>query len=509
MAGSCLILLFVCVAAIYCQCPRYPKPVAFNVANSSVIQASLSQLDDYLKGVFQQEKFPGMMAVVVYDQETVWSKGYGSFNPFESSSPPLSPSNVVRIASITKTFTTMMLYQLRDAGKVSLDDPVVKYLPNFSIKNPDPTNRPITLRELASHTAGMPRETPPCDVYTVDNVLKVLSRMYVIHPPFVRPHYSNLGMAILGRAIEKATGGTYEAYVEENILPYIGMKLSGFNYTKLAPYVAVGTTTLNNGSHVPAPIDKDGFGAPSGGLFASGMDMGRYMSMLFRTSAKQGSSQPLDGHTIMELLGPALLTRDGRAAFGYPWEYMYDTKNSIYVRSKAGELPGYRSQVAIIPELKIGIFISVTLDDTPDNTVYTFPSLSDILAPAFMQQLWSVQPPLPLPANWKALVGLYRADPKDPSDGFQVYLKDNSYLMASNVNNNQAFSHVNVTEQIDDTTFRINLVDGLDTLSCRWLDDGQDQEFIYFDMNAKGDEAASVIFMGELYLFVSKNCPNC
>eukprot|EP01113_Clastostelium_recurvatum_P024136 TRINITY_DN2880_c0_g1_i1.p1 TRINITY_DN2880_c0_g1~~TRINITY_DN2880_c0_g1_i1.p1 ORF type:complete len:521 (-),score=101.55 TRINITY_DN2880_c0_g1_i1:14-1576(-) len=478
-----LFLVFANVAVdVVGECPRYPQPMPFNVSSSAIMQKAFLQLDKYLSGVVTNGSLPGLMVTVVYDQETVWRKGYGLVNPFDKSSSTLSPSNVVKIASITKTFTSLMTYQLRDNGKVSLDDPVSKYLPLFSVKETEPTSRPITLHQLASHTSGLPREVP-CDWFlscTEDQILRNLSTMYVIHPPNTRPHYSNLGIALLGRATEKVTGGTYENYVETNILPALGMKMSGYNYTILGNYMAVGVTELANGTTVPAPPETLGWEAPAGGLLASADDMAKYISFTFRFAEKPGPSQPIDGHTVLEWLSPAILTRDGLAAFGNPWEYSYDQNNTIYIRSKAGELTGFRSQVAIVPEIKLGIFISVTTDSLPNDpssTAYTFPAMSSILIPALFDALEPLQPQNPLPPNWKAFIGLYKLSATVFNSGeFQVYLaKDSSYLMASYVFENEGFSHVNITKQIDPTTFLINLVDGLEDLSCRWLDDGEDQ----------------------------------
>ena len=102
----------------------------------------------------------------------MWSKGYGNVDPFNMSSPVPTIDNLyvnskfpssnflisVRIASITKVFTSAMLYYMRDVNMVSLDDPITKYMPDFSVKNPFATSGVITLRNLASHTSGLQRE---------------------------------------------------------------------------------------------------------------------------------------------------------------------------------------------------------------------------------------------------------------------------------------------------------------------------------------------------------------
>ena len=106
----------------------------------------------------------GLIASITLNQQNIWTEGYGKRNAFAANSGPPQGQDLVRIASITKVFTDMLLFILRDAGVVSLEDPVTKYLPDFSIQTAGwETEHVPTLRELASHTSGLPRETPfPC-----------------------------------------------------------------------------------------------------------------------------------------------------------------------------------------------------------------------------------------------------------------------------------------------------------------------------------------------------------
>jgi len=312
---------------------------------------------------------------------------------------------------------------------------------------------------------------------------------------------------LLGRALEKAVGVRFEQYVEDNILRPLDMTRSSFNFANVANFVAVGVTGLPNGTQVRAPIEDLGWASPCGGMFASAQDIAKYISFLFRQNATPGPNQPLDGHSVLEFLSPAILSRDGASAFGTPWEFAYDSTSKIYIRSKAGELLGYRSQVAVVPEIKLGIFIAGTSNYLPGDdtsTAYTFPSLANILIPAFLSALDKVQPPLPFPSNWKSFVGLYRlSDGIFNSIDFQVY-SNGTKLLGSYLVGSAAVDGVVFTQQIDPTTFRINLIDGQD-LSCRWLDDGEDQEFIYFILDSTGQFSTQLVLMGQTFQSVPKS----
>src|SRR5271170_4320389 len=99
---------------------------------------------------------PGIAVGVVSDQELVWAKGFG-FADVESRTA-MTAATKFRMASHSKLFTATAIMQLRDAGKLRLDDPVSKYLPWFKIKPAEPDDPPITIEELVTHSSGLPRE---------------------------------------------------------------------------------------------------------------------------------------------------------------------------------------------------------------------------------------------------------------------------------------------------------------------------------------------------------------
>ena len=146
-------------------------------------------------------------------------------------------TDIFRVGSFTKVFTNMMLLMMRDAGLVSLDTQVTDLLPNLNMPNPFPVNnRGITLKMLGSHTSGLQGWGPchsPCNITTAEMVER-LNSIPVIYPPLRYVHYSNLGLALLGRALETVTPDeqSYEDYVTQNVLQKLGMNQSGFDITR-------------------------------------------------------------------------------------------------------------------------------------------------------------------------------------------------------------------------------------------------------------------------------------
>ena len=120
------------------------------------VASSIDLLSAWIDSQILYRNQPGLSVAVVYDQELVWSAGFGHADMAQQI--PATPETIYRIASITKLFTATAVLQLRDAGKLQLDDPVRKHLPWFNIQNPFGDAPPITLRHLLTHTAGLPRE---------------------------------------------------------------------------------------------------------------------------------------------------------------------------------------------------------------------------------------------------------------------------------------------------------------------------------------------------------------
>ena len=155
--------------------------VVFGAAESGIacdpaVSAALTQLDAQLTAIMKERNLPGLSAGVVYDHELIWTKGYG-YADLERRIPADADS-IYEIGSVTKLFNAVMLMKLRDAGKLSLDDPIEKYLPEFKIRSSFPDPRPPTFRQVVSHVSGLPREYG--FVTTESGVLKQYSAAVVL-----------------------------------------------------------------------------------------------------------------------------------------------------------------------------------------------------------------------------------------------------------------------------------------------------------------------------------------
>lgn len=201
-------------------------------------------------------------------------------------------------ASITKTFTAIGIMQLRDRGLLTLDDPVVKYVPELrAVHDPFGDASEITIRHLMTHSAGFRSATwpwggdkpwHPFEPTEWSQLVAMLPYTEVEFAPGSRHSYSNPGIIFLGRIIERLTGDDYEVYIDKNVLKPLEMYRSYFDAT---PYHLLehrsASYFIEGGAPRPAPFDANtGITVSNGGLNAPLVDMEKYLAFLLGSEQK-------------------------------------------------------------------------------------------------------------------------------------------------------------------------------------------------------------------------------
>jgi CubicO group peptidase (beta-lactamase class C family) len=230
---------------------------------------------------------------------------------------PVDAQTIYHWASITKTFTAIALLQLRDRGRIGLDDPIVDYLPELRmIHDPFGPVGAITLRLLLSHAAGFraptwPWETgKPWEPFAPTQWSQIVAMMpytEVLFPPGSRYQYSNLGYVFIGKTIEAVSGDDYEVYVDKNLFKPLGMTSAYFDRT---PYHLLryrsNSYVLRNGQAEPLGLDFDtGVTVSNGGLNAPLPDMIKYLQFLAGVPGLSPDARAvLDRKTLEEMWRP-------------------------------------------------------------------------------------------------------------------------------------------------------------------------------------------------------------
>jgi CubicO group peptidase (beta-lactamase class C family) len=381
------------------------------VTHDTQIQAALALVDAYLGAERAARGWAGLSAAVVLDQEIIWSNGYGYTNIERQIAA--TPRSRYSIASITKLFTVTMLMQLRDAGALHLDDPVAAYDPAFAIRSAFPTTRPITFRQLASHTAGLQKDFPfpywdTQVIPPIDELLATLPAMAPVFPPMTLFKYSNVGMACLGHALARIAGQPYTDYVMERIVRPLGMGGTTFTITEaMEPELALGYTPVVRGEtpeRAPYFPDYDIGGlAATGGLYSSVEEIARFIALQFR-DGPPGGGQILDGATLREMHAPVMLRDGWERAIGLGW-WLARVAGETSI-GHPGDHSGFNAEIRLIPAQKLGIALFINSNgDLGAVTTKALEMLAPVVRHSAAHATAMTTPPAP--AAWRRYTGQY------------------------------------------------------------------------------------------------------
>ncbi|HEX5652092.1 MAG TPA: serine hydrolase, partial [Chitinophagaceae bacterium] len=307
---------------------------------------------------------PSVSVAVVKDQETIWRKAFGMANNDEKVSA--STSTVYSICSISKLFTSIAIMQLYDAGKLRLDDHIETILPQYKLKQQYKESGPITIRSLLTHSSGLPRESdfpywtgPDFPFPTQEQMNAKLGQQQTLYPSSTFFQYSNLGIALLGEVVEKLSGKTYDAYVEENILkplrlastrPYIPKEEWG---KKMA--LGYGATKRDGSRDKVNLFDAKGIKAAAG--YTSNVeDLAAFASWQFRLLTK-GGTEILKSSTLKEMHRVHWVDPDWKTFWGLGFSIAQQEGGNFV--GHGGSCPGYRSSFQLDPKEKMAYVVMI------------------------------------------------------------------------------------------------------------------------------------------------------
>ena len=401
------------------------------VARDPAVCTALSQLDAQLAAVVKERNLPGLSAGVVHDQELIWAKGYGYADLARRI--PADADSIYEIGSITKLFNAVMLMKLRDAGKLSLDDPIEKYLPEFRIRSGFSDARPPTFRQVVSHVSGLPREygfdvgeSGHLQQYPAAVVLAGIKDKEMQYPAYTGSHYSNLGIYIIGQALQRIAGEPYTQYMQKNVFDPLGMRSTGWEYTEaMKPHRAIGYMAAKpDNSREIAPLFVPGdFGVSAGGIQSSVRDMAKFLSLQFG-EGPAGGAQILGSTTLREMRSSVVPAQNWMWGYGIGWEVEKYT-NHVGICHSGGTL-GFASKVRAVPDLKLGIVVLISQDTDSDELSR---KLMEGLIPAFEQvaKQRAVQEKPLLPADATKYTGHYACE----FGTFDIFIHDGRLVLVT------------------------------------------------------------------------------
>src|SRR5262245_36031653 len=275
------VLLIVLTGALAAS-DQYPPPRFTDPQRVARLESAMPEIDRLFRAYATDRKIPGMVWGVVIDNRLAHVGTFGVRD--RAAQAPATADAAFRIASMTKSFTALAILKLRDEGKLSLEDPVSKWIPQFArMERPTRDTLPLTVRQLMSHSAGFPEDNPWGDQQlsatdaTLDGWLE--KGIPFSTPPGTRYEYSNYAFGLLGRIVTKASGVRYEQYLKTAILAPLGMTASTLQFSDVpAARRAIGYRLKPDGTYGEEPPLPDGVFGAMGGLLTTAADLGKYVA---------------------------------------------------------------------------------------------------------------------------------------------------------------------------------------------------------------------------------------
>lgn len=381
------------------------------ILENDKVKSAITLYETWLNAQMEYRGIPGCSFAIIYDQDLIYSKGYG-FSDLEKQIPA-SPETVYRIASITKTFTSTAILQLRDEGKLQLDDPVTKYLPWFEIRNNFKNYPEITIWHILTHTSGLPGEAAypywTDHIFpTVEQIKEALPNQEMIYPCETKWNYSNLAMSLLGYVVEEASDKKYAKYIEKNILQPLGMTNSSMNISKnkklLKRLATAYGRRLPDGSHKFMPFTDSKGLTPAANMSSTVEDLAKWASFQFSGNNAEGS-QLMKMSTLREMQRVQWLRQDWQSGWGLGWGVRKKGERTIV--GHGGWVAGYRTQISFCPDEKIA-FIVMTNSDDADPGTFVYKAF-EIIAPTINNAVKSTSDEPVVPSEeWQKYIGKYR-----------------------------------------------------------------------------------------------------
>lgn len=323
---------------------------------------------------------PGAAVVVVRGDQTVVLKGYG--RKHAARPDPVTPDTLFPLASCTKAFTSTLLAILVDEDKLGWDDAPGELLPGFKLSDPH-ADAMVTLRDLLSHRTGVGGNDllwyhAP---WGVDEVLKRIDRLPLSYPFRGGFEYSSLMYMAAGRAAARRTGQPWEKLVKDRITDPLGMAGVAFTTKDISPAAdrATGHRKAKGGTVEVIPAYEMPEPNPSGSVHATARDLAAWMKFHLaggtvngrRLVSERSLNETKMPQTIIRLEGNARAMNPDTTQLSYGMGWVVCDHRGKRVIAHGGMIDGFRAQITMLPEERLGIAVLNNLHETRMNQAAT------------------------------------------------------------------------------------------------------------------------------------------
>ena len=377
-----------------------PQPIA---ADPDVLAAE-RLFSAWIEGQIAYRDLPGVVVGVVAGDALVWSQGFGHADV--ASKRPMTPQTKFRMASHSKLFTATAIMQLREQGKVRLDDPVAQHLPWFKVAPAGADDGPITIEQLLTHSSGLQREAGDhwvsFEFPTGEGLRALMGDRHAALAPQVRWKYSNLAYSVAGQVVEAASGARWADYVGRQIFTPLGMTSSSVDLDVPGIATGYGRRMPDGTRSTHGFIDARGMAAATG-ITSTVEDMAKFVSAQFRTGAR-GGDRILGSGSLREMHRVRSLeeTWTSGNAIGFS---VTRVGEKTYV-GHGGSYPGHATHTLIHLDGRVGVIVLTNAQDSDAAAMAR--QLMSTVGEAVAKRSTPKPTVVPWESTWARFAGIYR-----------------------------------------------------------------------------------------------------
>ncbi|WP_440945255.1 serine hydrolase domain-containing protein [Methanosarcina sp. T3] len=346
------------------------SPINSDVTSNASGPTNSAELEAFMDGAVNAQlnanHIPGATVAVVKDGQIIFAKGYG-YADIDKRQPVVGNQTLFRVGSVSKLFVWTAVMQLAEQGKLDLDADVNTYLKDFQV--PSTYSRPITLKNLMSHTSGF-EDLAISGRFFVHNSTDIMPlEEYLkegmparVRPPGELTAYSNYGSALAAYIVEQVSGMPFDRYVEENILLPLDMNNTTFDQplpARLASNMSIGYAYSNN-AYTAKPFEYVQVW-PAGSMSSTSEDMAKFM-IAHLQNGRYGDKRILQEATAQQMHSRLFTNAPG--VNGVTYGFLEINPENPRVIGHGGDTILFHTQLALIPESKLGLFISLNEEDS-------------------------------------------------------------------------------------------------------------------------------------------------
>ena len=339
------------------------------VSITAFSQIEEKKLDELIQNTLKTFDVPGISVGIIKDGKMVYSKGFG-VNSLTSKNP-MNENTLVGIASNSKGFTATSLAILADEGKLSFDDKVTKYIPEFQMYDPY-VSQEITIKDLITHRAGLGLGQgdlmffPEGGNLSVNDIIHNVRYLKPENPFRTTLDYNNIMFIVAGEIIHRVSGLSWAEFVEQRILKPVGMNSSFGSYSRAKAAKVTNIIEAHapiDGKAVQVPHDWNETANAAGGIISNITDMTTWAEFLMNGFTTKSGKKLVTDKQIQQLWNLQISTPvplkniydSNFGGYGLGW-FLTDVKGHKQVYHTGG-LIGTVTQFTLIPDMKLGIVV--------------------------------------------------------------------------------------------------------------------------------------------------------